>query len=139
MGKAYDTVKRIADGLGWPVHFPRDLNVHDRNFLKGCDGEFLWAVSTYGTHAERADHLCEIAKGQGGFGFGTHHGSSWRTIVGKRLHGDERSFLCTPDRCAEITGHPEKVGDIMRRWLKDCRAAEYRKREVLEGLRRRRR
>jgi hypothetical protein len=135
MGKAYETVKKIADRLGLPEHYKDDLIVHDRKYLEGCDGQFLWSVRSTGTWAQRADALCEIAKGHGGFGFGRHHGSAWRDVVS----GQARSFLCFPGRCKEITGRPERIRTIMAGWLKDCRAPAYRKAEVLEGLRRRRR
>jgi hypothetical protein len=139
MGKGYDRILKIAESLGLPESYKDDLYKHDRRYLGDYDGEFLWSVRPTGTNAQRADDLCDIAKGQGGFGYGKNHGSAWRHIVSRYHSSQERSFHCTPTGCREITGRPEKVREIMDEWMEHCAAARYRISEVLAGMKRGRR
>ena len=137
MGKGYNRIKKIADELGWPKSFRRDVTFHDRKYLGDYDGEFLWSVSSGGTHVQRADLLCKRAENPRG---STHVGGAWRDLADRRIFGDERIYHCTGSGCREITQRKsEAVMDLLRGWLDGCDAPSWRKSQALSGLGRRRR
>lgn len=48
----YIAIKAVADGIGWPKKFTRDLTTHDQNSLSSRDPSlpFAWVLGEGGTH-----------------------------------------------------------------------------------------